>query len=201
MSPEESSSPRPEAADEPGPATPAPGPEGPTETPGATPDAANAEEVAPATSRKRGKGKWIALGGVGALVVALVVLVAYLLVPPARADFSDPVDAETRSTNAALFATLVAAGIEDPFVDANAARVYVAYSLPNASLPQAETYQRFVVGAAADASPGSTQVRVFQYFDDVPHQLWVVEMAEFLAYVRGDLTAEQLEAAITKIGF
>lgn len=151
--------------------------------------------------KKRRRGLMIGVITIGVVIAILGGLFLFLLTPPSSAEFSDPVSAGTRSTNAALYAALVAAAIDNPFVDTNEERAYVAYTLPNASLAQADTYQRFVIGSAADASPSSEYIYAFQYVGKDPHQLWIVKMSDFLSYVAGDSTLADMEAKIQKVMF
>ncbi len=181
------------------PTTPAPTPPAMPAAADPAPEASKPDEAAKPTQRRR--GLMIGLVTIGVVIALLGGLFLFLLTPPSSAEFSDPVSAGTRSTNAALYAALVAAAIDNPFVDTNEDRAYVAYTLPNTSLAQADTYQRFVIGSAADASPSSEYIYAFQYVGKDPHQLWIVKMSDFLSYVAGDSTIADLEAKIQKVTF
>ena len=145
----------------------------------------------------------IGLGSVGVLVVILLGFFLYLLQPVASVGFDDPVDAQSRSTNTALYATLLAAGINDPFVDVDAERAYVAYVHPNATANETQqvVYQRFVIGAAADAAPNTGTIHALMYVGKDPRMLWTVAMSDVRAYLRGDLDAAGFDAKIEKQTF
>jgi hypothetical protein len=155
----------------------------------------------PPRPKPKRRGLLIAGVSIGIVVALLLGGFLFLLTPPSRAEFQDPVDAETRSINAALYASLVAAGVDNPFVDASSERVYVAYTLPEESRAQADTYQRFVIGSSADASPASEYIYAFQYIANEPFQLWIVAMSDFLAYIDGTSTAAEFDAKIQKVSF
>jgi hypothetical protein len=82
--------------------------------------------------------------------------------------------------------------------------VYVAYSLPAFAYDEsgavdeaaATELQRFVVGAAADAAPTADRIVIVQYDGEEPLQSWDVRMADFDAFVAGDLTLDAFESRI-----
>ncbi|HLE46867.1 MAG TPA: hypothetical protein VI818_01115 [Candidatus Thermoplasmatota archaeon] len=167
----------------------------------------NVDPPAPGASGMRRfmtKGKIITFASVAAVLLLLGGAFLYLLQPVSGVEYEDPVDAESRSLNTALYATLLAAGINDPFVDVNSNRAYVAYVLPNTTAPtdaNITIYQRFVIGAAADAAPDSTKIFALLYAEKDPRTLWSVDMSDVRAYMRGELDAAGLDAKITKTNF
>lgn len=140
-----------------------------------------------------------------ALKIAIVVLVLvvggaafFLTRPVTPMEFDDDRTVDVRSLNTVLFAALLSGGIEDPFVDINNERVYVAYDLPAGS--DADVAQRFVVGAAANTAPGAKSIVALQYVDEQPKLLWTVQMADFEAFMEQKITVDQLEEKIQKQG-
>jgi hypothetical protein len=91
---------------------------------------------------------------------------------------------------------LVSAGFEDAFVDIDEERVYVAYSLPEGY--EADTAQRFVIGAAADAAFDVGQIIVTQYEGETPVTAWTVNLEDFKAFMNDELSGEELDAKIVK---
>ncbi|MBI2077608.1 MAG: hypothetical protein HYT80_04440 [Euryarchaeota archaeon] len=185
-----------------------PAPDAPEAPEDASAAPAAASDAVPQNEAPRPKAKGhrklaIALGSVGGLLVILLGFFLYLLQPVASVGFDDPVDAESRSTNTALYATLLAAGINDPFVDVDEARAYVAYVHPNATANESQqvVYQRFVIGAAADAAPDTRQIHVLMYVGKDPRILWTVAMSDVRAYLRGELDADGFDAKIAKQTF
>jgi hypothetical protein len=144
------------------------------------------------------------IGGVVAVII--IAAAAFLLMqPPATGpeggaddipDYTEEVDLETRALNTNLYASLVSAGFEDPFVDIDLERAYVAYDLPEGF--EAEMAQRFVIGAAADAAFDVQQIIVAQYEDEVAQTVWTVEMDDFKAFMMDELSGEELDAKIVK---
>ena len=111
-------------------------------------------------------------------------------------EYSDTVDLETRSQNTNLVAALMSAGIDDSFVDIDGDRVYVAYALPDGY--DADTTQRFVIGAAANASPDSGKIVVTQYEGETANTIWTVQMNDFKSYMLDEITGEALDSKIEK---
>lgn len=187
----------------------APGPEAATPQPAETPPVAEPVTEAPIAApppAPRGRfGLKITLITVALLLMVLGALTVYLLSPTQATAYADPVDAETRSINAALFAALLVGGIEEPFVDVNAERVYVAYSISNltanGSSQASDVYQRYVIGAAVDAAPQVQRIAVLQYVDRLPRTLWIADVADFFAYLQGEISAAELDARIQKVPF
>lgn len=147
---------------------------------------------------------------VAVAVAALVVVAgvaAWLLSPIPFQPYEDPVSAEHRSQNANLVAALFSGGIEDPFVDVDDERVYVAYALPDHAYDNAtgvlnatvaDQVQRFVVGASANAAPDVTEIVVTQYDGTDPLVVWVVQMEDFKAFVNTEIDLDEFEARIER---
>ena len=141
------------------------------------------------------------------VVVILVIAAAFMLMPqptgpgtePTAEDipaYTEEVDLDSRAVNTNLYASLVSAGFEDPFVDVTAERAYVAYDLPEGM--EADMAQRFVIGAAADAAFDVEQVIVTQYEGEAPVTVWTVNMEDFKAFMMDELSGEELDAKIVK---
>ena len=138
------------------------------------------------------------------IVLVIIIAAAYvLLMQPAAPGvdesvpvYEDEVDLDARAMNTDLFAALVSAGFEEPFVDITEERAYVAYDLPEGM--EADIAQRFVIGAAADTAFDVPQIIVTQYQDEVPVTVWTVEMADFKDYMNNELSGEELDAKIVK---
>jgi hypothetical protein len=158
-------------------------------------------------------GWWGRRSGVTkAAVVAAVVLVVALVgaglwlggSTPDVVPTDEPVDAASRAQNTLLTNTLAAADVDVSLVDVTDERVYVAYSLPAFAYDEsggvdetaATELQRFVVGAAADAAPTADRIVIVQYDGEEPRQSWDVRMADFDAFVAGDLTLATFEERI-----
>ncbi|HLD81483.1 MAG TPA: hypothetical protein VJA40_05775 [archaeon] len=134
-----------------------------------------------------------------ALVVfgAALVLSYFLFTSAVVQEFKEDVDEETKTVNSQVYATLAAAGISEPFVDFDRERVYVAYELPEGF--DSIATQRFVIGAAADATVGfAEKILAIQYEDDEPRLLWSVKVADVQAFVQEELSLEEFEARIEK---
>ncbi len=131
-------------------------------------------------------------------VLAVIAIGAFLWItsPPTLVEYSDPVSVEERSQNTGLMAALFSGGINDSLVDIDAERTYVAYALPGGT--DADTMQRFVVGAAANAAPDTGKIVALQYVNDIPSVVWTVQLADFKAFMRGEITESQLDAKIEK---
>ncbi len=137
--------------------------------------------------------KWIIIT---LIILVLVIAGAYFYVYAPGSDYIEKVTLEERSDNTNLYATLLGAGIQDPFTDVNDQRVYVAYELPQGS--DSDTMQRFVLGAAADADPNTQQIIVTEYVNDQPKTTWTVNMNDFKAFMNKQITEEQLDVKIQK---
>ncbi|VVB70503.1 Uncharacterised protein [uncultured archaeon] len=137
--------------------------------------------------------KWIIIT---LIVLVLIVAGAYFYAYAPASDYVEKVSLEERSDNANLYATLLGAGIQDPFVDVNSDRVYVAYELPQGS--NSDIMQRFVLGAAADANPNTQQLIVTEYVNDQPVTTWTLSMSDFKSFMTQKITEQQLDVTIQK---
>lgn len=151
--------------------------------------------------------------GIVALAVVGVVLGGLLLTfnqPNGFATHEQPVSAETRASNSAIALSLArGGGINRSLVDVTDERVYVAYELPayaytnatdgNATRVNETTardVQRFVLGVAAGGAGDAPRVVILQYDGETPRLAWDVQLSDFAAYFRGDLTLEEFESRI-----
>jgi hypothetical protein len=152
---------------------------------------------------KPAEKKGLPLKLIGAAVAAVIVfgiaVIAFFFLAPATAapvEYTDPVNPDFKSQNTNLFAALYAGGIEDPFVDVDAERAYVAYELPSGA--DSDTMQRFAVGAAANAAPDVGKIVVVQYVGGTPSVSWTVQMSDFKEFMNAKITGEMLESRIEK---
>ena len=133
---------------------------------------------------------------IGAVILLIAGAAFILLSSPSVSEYKDEISVAERSQNTNLAAALLSGGINDSLVDVTSERVYVGYGLPSGF--DQDTTQRFVIGAAADASPESAKIVALQYLDGTPIIIWTVLMSDFKDYVNGVLTLEEFESRIQK---
>lgn len=134
-----------------------------------------------------------------ALAVGLVALLVYANVPNVAQDLPEAVSAEARERNTLIATSLVVGGIDEAFVDVTPERVFVSYETPdaaNATAEDARVLQEFALGAAAQGAPSSARAVIVRNVDGVPALTWEVETAKVTAFLAGEMTQEDLLAAI-----
>jgi hypothetical protein len=113
--------------------------------------------------------------------------------------YAEEVSLEQRSANAGVISALAAGGIDSAMADVSANQVYIAYDLPAGT--DADIMQQFALGVAGSAAENSKNIVVLQYQDEKPKTAWTVSAADFDAFMRKQITAEQLDARIAKQNF
>lgn len=157
---------------------------------------------------RRGLAVRLVLVAVVLLAAVAVGAGAWLTQPQELEPYQDPVSAEARVQNTVLYDSLRAAGINESLADVNDERIYVAYSLPGYAYDGSAVnesvaieLQRFVVGASADVAPDVDRLVIVQYDAGEPRLLWTVGMADFDAFVAGELTLEAFEGRIEVVTY
>lgn len=133
------------------------------------------------------------------LLVAAGIGVYALSRPAALVPYHDGFDPAERDLQTKIGVGLRIAGIDATLVRVTNGTATAAYLMPESNeTDAAEGWQRVVLGVLAPLAPETTTLVAIQLVDEKPSLAWSVPTAKVLAYAEGKLTADELEAAITK---
>lgn len=149
------------------------------------------------TPSKTGKPNTLMMA-LGGIVILLGVAFFVLASPSTPVPYPEDATVDYAPINSEIGGALVSGGIVDYMVDVQADRAYIAYELPEGQ--ESDQMQRFAIGvtASAIADSGIPTIVVVQFENSQAKTSWTVATNDVKAFVRGEITGDQLEAKIQK---
>ena len=101
---------------------------------------------------------------------------------------------ELNEKNSDIYSLLVAADIENAFVDVTREQVIVSYDIPENIGKEASWY--YIMGAVAGVAPDSEELKIQSFVNDKPGEEVTVRIKHIRDYLEGNITDSDFKSKL-----